>query len=112
MQISQLPYLDGHTTDVAADVDDVWPVLIETVDRAFSRHGAASVRHLLSGVRRRSEPSVRLRHGSGSGSGMRSAAFLGARPFLALARRLANPRARMMATTMAISSSATGPKGQ
>lgn len=42
MQISQLPYLDEHATAVAADVDDVWPVLVETLDRAFSRAGMPS----------------------------------------------------------------------
>lgn len=36
-----LPYLDEHSTDIAAGVDDVWPVLVETVDRALSRAGAA-----------------------------------------------------------------------
>jgi hypothetical protein len=37
MPTSQLPYLDEHQTAVAADVDDVWLVLIETLDRTFSR---------------------------------------------------------------------------
>jgi hypothetical protein len=36
-QTSQLPYLDEHTTAIAADVEQVWPALIETLDRAFSR---------------------------------------------------------------------------
>ncbi|SDH71242.1 hypothetical protein [Nonomuraea jiangxiensis] len=40
MQISQLPYLDEHATTIAADVHDVWPVLVEAVGRAFS--GAAT----------------------------------------------------------------------
>ena len=40
--ISQLPYLDEHATAIAADVDEVWPVLIETLDRGFSRAGLAS----------------------------------------------------------------------
>lgn len=42
MQISELPYLDEHATTIAADVDDVWPVLVETLDRAFSRAGMPS----------------------------------------------------------------------
>lgn len=42
MQISQLPYLDEHATAIAADVDDVWPVVVETLDRALSRAGMAS----------------------------------------------------------------------
>ncbi|GII52724.1 hypothetical protein Pth03_11130 [Planotetraspora thailandica] len=37
METSQLPHLDEHTTAIAAGVDDVWPVLIETLDRTFSR---------------------------------------------------------------------------
>lgn len=32
-----LPYLDEHTTTIAAGVDDVWPALVETLDRTFSR---------------------------------------------------------------------------
>jgi hypothetical protein len=36
-----LPYLDEHATAIAADVDDVWPVLVETLERSFSRAGAA-----------------------------------------------------------------------
>jgi hypothetical protein len=39
---AELPYLDEHVTAIAADVDDVWPVLIETLDRSFSRAGVAS----------------------------------------------------------------------
>lgn len=39
--ISELPYVDEHATDIAAGVDDVWPVLIGTLDRALSRPGAA-----------------------------------------------------------------------
>jgi hypothetical protein len=42
VQISQLPYLDEHATAIAADVDDVWPVVVETLDRALSRAGMAS----------------------------------------------------------------------
>jgi hypothetical protein len=42
MQISQLPYLDEHATVIAADVDDVWLVLVETLDRGFSRVGMVS----------------------------------------------------------------------
>jgi hypothetical protein len=32
-----LPHLDEHAIAIAAGVDDVWPVLLETVDRTFSR---------------------------------------------------------------------------
>lgn len=36
-----LPHVDEHSTDIAAGVNDVWPVLAETVDRALTRAGAA-----------------------------------------------------------------------
>lgn len=42
---SQLPYLDEHATTIAAGVDAVWPVLLETIDRTFSRpHAIAYAR--------------------------------------------------------------------
>jgi hypothetical protein len=41
MQVTELPYLDEHTTVIAASADDVWAGLLETLDRAFSRPGAA-----------------------------------------------------------------------
>jgi len=42
VKIDQLPYLDEHATSIAAGVDNVWPVLINTLDRAFSRAGTSS----------------------------------------------------------------------
>ena len=36
------PRVDEHETAVAAAADDVWPVLLDTLDRAFTRAGAAS----------------------------------------------------------------------
>lgn len=42
MHTSQLPFVDGHTIEVATDVDEIWPILIDTLDRVFSRPGAAS----------------------------------------------------------------------
>jgi len=36
MQVAPFPLLDEHTADVAAAPDDVWPALLETLDRAFS----------------------------------------------------------------------------
>jgi hypothetical protein len=42
VQLEQLPHLDEHATFIAARVDDVWPALIETLDRVFSRPGAAA----------------------------------------------------------------------
>jgi hypothetical protein len=41
MQVAQLPYLDEHATDIAADVEDVWPALTEALDRTFSPASAA-----------------------------------------------------------------------
>jgi hypothetical protein len=42
MHVADLPYVDEHAIAVAADVDDVWRALTETLDRAFSRAGAAT----------------------------------------------------------------------
>jgi hypothetical protein len=39
--IDELPYVDEHAADIAADADDVWAALVETLDRSFS-HAAAS----------------------------------------------------------------------
>jgi hypothetical protein len=36
MQIALLPYLDEHATVIAAETDDVWRGLAETLDRSFS----------------------------------------------------------------------------
>lgn len=41
VQISELPHLDEHTTIIAADADEVWPVLLRGVEEAFSRAGSA-----------------------------------------------------------------------
>lgn len=41
MEIAELPQVDEHATLIAAGVDDVWPALLSTVDRAFSRRVAA-----------------------------------------------------------------------
>jgi enamine deaminase RidA (YjgF/YER057c/UK114 family) len=37
MPTAPLPRLDEHTTAIAAGVDQVWPALLETLDRTFSR---------------------------------------------------------------------------
>jgi hypothetical protein len=42
MDIADLPYVDEHAIAVAADTEDVWRGLTETLDRAFSRAGAAT----------------------------------------------------------------------
>jgi hypothetical protein len=36
MRISQLPHVDEHGVTIVADVNDVWPRLIDAVDRVFS----------------------------------------------------------------------------
>ncbi len=41
MHVIELPYVDEHATTIAAGTDQAWPVLLETVDRAFTRTGAA-----------------------------------------------------------------------
>jgi hypothetical protein len=41
MAIDELPFIDEHATVIAAGVDDVWPVLLDTLDRDFSRAGAS-----------------------------------------------------------------------
>jgi hypothetical protein len=38
---SPLPIVDEHATVVEAGVAEVWPVLLKTVDRTFSRGGAS-----------------------------------------------------------------------
>jgi hypothetical protein len=47
MQTDQLPYLDEHATSIAAGVDDVWLSLLEALDDAFSRPGAATYARLV-----------------------------------------------------------------
>ena len=39
MQAAKLPYLDEHATTIAANVDDVWLALVETLAKTFSRRG-------------------------------------------------------------------------
>jgi hypothetical protein len=47
MQIASLPYLDEHATVIAAETDDVWRGLAETLDRSFSRPGMAGYTRLV-----------------------------------------------------------------
>jgi hypothetical protein len=42
MDIADLPYVDEHAMAVAAGAEDVWRSLTGTLDRAFSRAGAAT----------------------------------------------------------------------
>ncbi|WP_128382380.1 hypothetical protein [Streptomyces cavernae] len=47
MGIAALPYVDEHATVIAAGADDVWRALGETLDRSFSRPGAARYARLV-----------------------------------------------------------------
>jgi len=47
MDMAALPYIDEHATVVAAEADDVWRGLGETLDRSFSRSGAAGYARLV-----------------------------------------------------------------
>jgi hypothetical protein len=47
MQSTQLPYIDGHTTIIAAECGDVWAELLEVIDTAFSAAGAAKIARAL-----------------------------------------------------------------
>ncbi|MFI1393352.1 hypothetical protein [Streptomyces sp. NPDC020681] len=47
MQNASLPYVDEHSTVIAAGTDDVWRSLCETLDRSFSRPGAAGYARLV-----------------------------------------------------------------
>ncbi len=42
-----LPRLDEHAITIAADVDEVWPVLLETLDHTFSRPHASGYARLV-----------------------------------------------------------------
>ncbi|MDT0541576.1 MULTISPECIES: hypothetical protein [Streptomyces] len=41
MQIASLPYIDEHATVIAAEADEVWRGLAETLDGSFSGPGVA-----------------------------------------------------------------------
>jgi hypothetical protein len=47
MNTATLPLLDEQSTSIAAAIGDVWPVLLDTVDRSFSRRGAATYARLV-----------------------------------------------------------------
>ena len=58
MDIAQLPFIDEHTATLDADAADVWPELLEAIDRSFS-HRCAELyarTHPLRRVRRRPDP--------------------------------------------------------
>ncbi|MCU1351400.1 MAG: hypothetical protein JWM05_609 [Acidimicrobiales bacterium] len=64
MLIDLLPYLDEHDAEIAADVDVVWAVLIEAIDRGFSRPGAASYARAVGCVHRSASGPRPLTEGS------------------------------------------------
>jgi hypothetical protein len=50
MHTDRLPYVDEHATIIAADSDEVWGVLLETLDRALSRPGAVGYARIVGCV--------------------------------------------------------------
>jgi hypothetical protein len=42
MNAAALPYIDDHAADIAVDAADVWPELLEGIERSFS-HRAAEI---------------------------------------------------------------------
>lgn len=47
MNLPDLPHIDEHATDIEATVDLVWPALLATVERAFTRTGAPAYARLV-----------------------------------------------------------------
>jgi hypothetical protein len=47
MLTAPLPRVDEHTTVIAAGVDQVWPALLETLDRTFSRPGVSAYARII-----------------------------------------------------------------
>jgi hypothetical protein len=47
MELAVLPYVDEHTTVVAAEADAVWRGTLEVLDRSFGRPGAARYARLV-----------------------------------------------------------------
>ncbi|PPS70212.1 MULTISPECIES: hypothetical protein [Streptomyces] len=64
MQITALPYLDEHTTAIAAGADDVWRSLVETLDRSFSRPAVAGYAGLVGAADRTASGPRPLAEGS------------------------------------------------
>ncbi|MER5362636.1 hypothetical protein [Streptomyces sp. NPDC002785] len=50
MEITSLPFVDEHATDIVAGTDDVWCHLGEALDGAFSRRGMAGYARLVGAV--------------------------------------------------------------
>ncbi len=64
MQIASLPYVDEHATVIAAEADDIWRALGETLDRSFSRPGMAGYVRLVGSADRTTSGPRPLAEGS------------------------------------------------
>jgi hypothetical protein len=64
MPHASLPFIDEHRIDVAADVDDVWSVLLDTLDRTGSRRGVTGYATLVGSADRRASGPRPLAEGS------------------------------------------------
>jgi hypothetical protein len=64
MPISELPYIDEHSTAIAAGVDDAWHVLIESLDRTLSPAGMAGYARIVGCVPRAASGPRPLAEGS------------------------------------------------
>jgi hypothetical protein len=62
--VTEPPFLDEHATIIAADVDRVWPVLLETVARSFSRTGMSTYARVVGSDDRRASGPRTLTEGS------------------------------------------------
>ncbi len=64
MRNPELPLIDEHRTDVAAGVDDVWSVLLDTLDRTGCRPAVAGFTTLVGCAHRQSSGPRPLAEGS------------------------------------------------
>lgn len=64
MSFEDLPHIDEHALVVAADVGEVWRVLLGEVDRAFVRTGSGAVARLMGCAQRSADGPRPLREGS------------------------------------------------
>lgn len=47
METAQLPFVDEHATEIGAGVDEVWSVMLATLDRGFSGAGTGRYARLV-----------------------------------------------------------------
>jgi hypothetical protein len=50
MDVAALPFIDEHTTAIAASADRVWDALLVTVDHTFSRRALSAYARVVGGV--------------------------------------------------------------